>query len=149
MRKKAEILRDKLREKKGTGITDSLVTLIVIAVAVAVVLAALPVLSKAYYLHSYIDDVARYVELTGTTDGIDATLDDLNGRYFGDGTVPSVDLVSGMTFIAGTRNIQLGDRFTVSAAYVYQFEVSDLISVPITINARSVGRSEVYFKTEG
>lgn len=138
-------LISKARERRG-DLTSSLVSLLIITAAFALVLSALPVFSKIHYLHSYLDDITRYIELTGSMEGIEDTVETLNGRYYPDGDVPELDLESGMSFIPGTVHIQLGESFMISAVYVYDFRVSGLFSIPIRLRARSSGRSEVYYK---
>lgn len=138
-------LRNKLRERKG-DLTSSMVSLLIITAAFALVLSALPVFSKVYYLHAYLDDAARYVELTGSVEGIGEVLAELDEKYFPAGDAPQTDYLTGMPFIPGTERIQLGDMFSLTAVYAYDFRLSGFFSIPIRLTARSTGRSEVYFK---
>ena len=138
-------MREKLRERRG-DLTGSLISLLILTAAFALILSALPVFSKAYYLQSYLDDVTRLIELTGSTEGTEEAMAELNERYFPDGVVPEVDLISGIPFLPGTAHIQLGESFSLTAVYVYDFRLSGFFSIPIRLTARSTGRSEAYFK---
>ncbi len=140
-----KMLRNKLRQKRG-DLTSSMISLLIITAAFALVLSALPVFSRIYYLHAYLDDVTRYVELTGSVAGTGELLAELDEKYFPGGDVPQTDLSSGIPFIPGTDRIQLGDMFTLTAVYVYDFRLSGFFSIPIRLTARSTGRSEVYHK---
>lgn len=132
----------KLRETRGDGeLVSALVGLLIIVTVFAVVITLLPVFTAAQKLNAYTSELARAVELTGDANILDAEAARLNDIY---GFEPEVGCFA--PFMGATKQIQLGDAFSVEASVVYSFRLSGLIDIPITLNARTVGRSERYFK---
>lgn len=133
---------------RGEMYIDTIISVFVILVVLALVMALLPVFMKKYNLDMMANEISRFIAVSGSTSSFNIDeleedygieLDSWNIEIAADArTAPSPD---------GGTKIQLADAFTVTIVMRQNIGVGGIvgdINIPITAVAK--GRSEVYWK---
>lgn len=93
-------------------------------------------------LHSVADQLARYISIRGV---VDSSVTQEQERLISNSGLDCTVSVSA-DYIGGTKQIQFGDPFTVTVEYQARFGIGGIVSIPVTLNSRAEGRSEIYWK---
>jgi hypothetical protein len=126
-----------LKDKRGEGYIDVVVILLVALLVIALGMKVFPVFVAKNELNTFINELSRVAEIEGRIGSatnikaheLEATMD-LN---------PTINWST-------VGRVQLNDEFTVAATMVIDIGFFEFGSFPITLNAKAVGRSEVYWK---
>ena len=138
-------LRRFSRNNRGEAYVDVIITLLVIIVFVASLMALFPIFTAQQSLNSAARQVARTVEITGKAGTeVQEVLDAL-------GTEPDSIGWDTTWFDESEKKIQLKTQFTVTLTKEMSIKIltpaaGGPIGIPVTIRSTATGISEVYWK---
>lgn len=132
----------KLRDTRAEFLFSSSFKFLFWAIGLALVISVFSAILRAPTLHTIADESVRYIEERGQVDSV-VTLElqrlqaasNLDCQY----TIEA-------DYISGSNKIQYGDLVAVTMKHTVYFGVGGIVKLPITLTARSEGRSERYWK---
>lgn len=144
--KRARVIR-RLRQNCGEMYIDTVISVFVIMVFMALAMAFLPIFMQKYQLDMAAEDIARGISVSGVITTYDT--DALSAEY---GMVidrievtPAAD--ARMAAAAEGQHIQLSDSFTVTVYSHRDVGVGGIVSSSrVDISSTAKGRSEVFWK---
>lgn len=132
----------KLHENKGEFSVKGAIILLVVAMLLVLSISVIGVINRVAILRSIADELVRDIEIAGLVDSNTYTeLDRLTSASGLD-----CDVAIDADYISGTKEIQFGDAITVTVTHTASFGIGGIVSVPITLAAKSEGKSEYYWK---
>lgn len=126
-----------LKDQKGEGYIDVVVILLVASLVIALGMKVFPVFIAKNELNTFANELSRVAEIEGRV---------------GSATNIKADELRALTGLDPTISwsawgkVQLNDEFTVTVTQVVDIGFFEFGSFPITLTAKSTGRSEVYWK---
>ncbi len=131
-------LRRKWREQSGEGYVDVIVLVLCVMLVLALAMRILPVFIQKQQLDVFATELVREAEVSGRvgseTSQRAAILSEQMGLH------PDIEW-------SKSGRIQLNDEITVTLTLETNIGLfGDFVSFPITLQARAVGKSEVYWK---
>ncbi len=139
----------RILNNKGEMYIDTIISVFVIMIVLAMVMTLIPVFMHKYQLDMAATEIARMISVSGQTAAVD--VDDILADY--NLSVDSYDIVIDADATTGISSdgtgtiIQLADGFTVTLVTHRTVGVGGVlnnIDIPLTSTAK--GRSEVYWK---
>ncbi len=126
-----------LKDKRGEGYIDVVVMLLVALLVIALGMKVFPVFVAKNELNTFVNELARVAEIEGRIgSATNIKAHELEATM---GLDPSINWST-------DGRVQLNDEFTVTATMVIDIGFFEFGSFPITLTAKAVGRSEVYWK---
>ena len=130
--------RSKFGERRGEGYVDVIVLVLCAMFVLALVMRVLPVFIQKQQLDTFATELVREAEVSGRvgseTSRRAAILSEQTGLQ------PDIEW-------SKSGRIQLNDEITVTLTLETNIGLfGDFVSFPITLQARAVGKSEVYWK---
>ena len=130
--------RSKFGERRGEGYVDVIVLVLCAMLVLALVMRVLPVFIQKQQLDTFATELVREAEVSGRvgseTSRRAAILSEQTGLQ------PDIEW-------SKSGRIQLNDEITVTLTLETNIGLfGDFVSFPITLQARAVGKSEVYWK---
>lgn len=137
----------RLRQNCGEMYIDTVVSVFVIMVFMALIMAFLPVFMQKYQLDMAAQDIARSISVSGVITPQDATA--LSQEY--NMTIDRVEITPAadaeLMTVADGQRIQLADSFTVTVYSHREVGVGGITGpASIDISSTAKGRSEVFWK---
>lgn len=131
-------LRRKWREQSGEGYVDVIILVLCAMLVLALAMRVLPVFIQKQQLDTFATELLREAEVSGRVDSETsrraAILSEQTGLH------PDIEW-------SKSGRIQLNDEITVTLTLETNIGLfGDFASFPITLQARAVGKSEVYWK---
>ena len=131
-------LRKKWREQSGEGYVDVIILVLCAMLVLALAMRVLPVFIQKQQLDTFATELLREAEVSGRvgseTSRRAAILSEQTGLH------PDIEW-------SKSGRIQLNDEITVTLTLETNIGLfGDFVSFPITLQARAVGKSEVYWK---
>ena len=131
-------LRRKWREQSGEGYVDVIILVLCAMLVLALAMRVLPVFIQKQQLDTFATELLREAEVSGRVDSETsrraAILSEQTGLH------PDIEW-------SKSGRIQLNDEITVTLTLETNIGLfGDFVSFPITLQARAVGKSEVYWK---
>lgn len=130
-------VREILKDQRGEGYIDVVIILLVALLVIALSMKVFPVFIAKNELNTFANELARVAEIEGRIGS--ATNIKANELRATTGLDPSVSWST-------SGRVQLNDEFTVTVTQVIDIGFFEFGSFPITLTAKSTGRSEVYWK---
>lgn len=141
-------LLSRVKSNRGEMYIDTIISVFVILVILAMVMALLPVFMKKYNLDMMANEISRFIAVSGNTSGID--IDELEEDYGIDLDAWNIDIADDARTAPmddGGTKIQLADDFTVTIVTHQNVGVGGIIAnIQIPLTSVAKGRSEVYWK---
>ncbi|SCJ45010.1 Uncharacterised protein [uncultured Clostridium sp.] len=131
-----------LKNNKGEGYVDVAVMVLVFILMIAFALKVYPIFIAKDNLNKFASEIVREVEIKGEMGS------DIQNRINTlEKTLGKTDSISwNIKYINGTRKIQLGDPIEVTVKKEMNIGFFKFGSLPITLQAKDSGYSEVYWK---
>ena len=128
----------KLKEKRGLIFMDTIVFVLISAIIFVLCLAIGSVLLNKYNLNQFTDEVARSVEIAGSTDDstVQNRIKDLQDEY----------KIKPQIQYSRTGRLPLNTSFKVTCSLNAKFDIGAFYFVLIPLTSISSGASEVYWK---
>lgn len=136
------MIRTKLADTRGEFTVSGAIKLIAVAIALALIISVTGVLVRVPTLNTMTDEALRYIEVRGRVDNAAYAEIQRLQRASNLNCIYTIDA----DYMAGTEQIQFGDAITVTMRHTVYFGVGGIMRVPVTLTARSEGRSEQYWK---
>ncbi len=148
---KSLTMKNKLRRllpRKGDAYIDTLISIFVIIIFLAVIIIVLPVFIKKFHLDMFADQVSSFIAVSGGTENLDVEklAEEMGVSLDSYEIVVSPETVC-LPDADNPERIQLTGLYTVnvySTAYIGLGGIVD--SIPIELSSSARGRSEVYWK---
>lgn len=128
----------RIREQRGEGYVDVVVLVLCAMLVLALAMRVLPVFIQKQQLDTFATELVREAEVSGRVDSETsrraAILSERTGLH------PDIEW-------SKSGRIQLNDEITVTLTLETNIGLfGDFASIPITLQARAAGKSEVYWK---
>lgn len=135
--------------KRGEAYLDTIISIFVIMIVIAMALTLFPVFMQKYQLDMAAEDIARMISVSGQTSAIDVEAISADYNIELDDVTITIDDTARTALLpdGSGRKIQLSDGFKVTLTTHRTVGVGGVVSeidIPLTSVAR--GRSEVYWK---
>lgn len=140
-------LLHKLRHNVGAMYIDTVISVFVVMVFLAFVMAFLPVFMQKYQLDMAAEDLAREISVSGSISPHDT--EELSEEYGIEidrvEIIPFKDVVT--MAVGDEQHIQLSDSFTVTLYSHREVGVGGIVgAASVSISSSAKGRSEVFWK---
>lgn len=126
-----------IKDQRGEGYIDIIVILLVALMVIALGMKVFPVFVAKSELSTFANELARIAEIEGRIASVTNSKANELKKLMG---------ISPTITWSRTGKIQLNDDFTVTVTREVDIGFFEFGSFPITLTAKAVGRSEVYWK---
>lgn len=134
----------KLKERRGNGYIDVVVIIIIISISLMLILKLFPVFVMKNKMDNYASGVSRILSVEGN---YDTYVENKIEEYSEKTDIGKLELdLEETSFIPGTKRIQLNEQIVVKVTATYDMSFWQFTSIPITLHAKSISQSEVYWK---
>lgn len=131
-----------LKDKSGEGYIDTVIVVLSAMIVIAFAIKLFPVFIAKAELNTFADEVTRQAEISGEIgSNVNAKINTLKEQT---GLNPIISWDT--NYISGTNKVQLNNEITVVLSQEIDIGFFTFGSFPVTVTAKSSGRSEVYWK---
>ncbi len=126
-----------MQDKKGEGYIDVIVMVFILVLILALVIKVYPVFVAKSKLDTFASELVRVAEIEGTINEkvqnrYEELAEELKMR-------PSIEWNT-------TGNVQIGDDISIKVFFTYKMGFFEFGNLPIDLESRASGKSEVYWK---
>jgi hypothetical protein len=131
-----------LKCKRGEGYIDTVVIIISAMLVIAFAVRVFPVFIIKNQLNNYANEIIRTAEISGRVETeVNTKAEELKEQ-----TDINPIISWKANYISGTNKVQLNDEIAVRVSSTVDIGFFSFGSFPIELNAKAIGRSEVYWK---
>lgn len=138
-------LKEKLREKDGAAMIESIAGFFIAILAVALILNFITALMYRSRLGTFADNVSKIVSVEGKYDSsVEAKIEEYKEESSLGAVTVSLD---GTEFMTGSKKIQLNDQVKVTVKGQIDISFFTFKNLKIDLQNKALSRSEVYWKS--